>query len=217
MTVSTPKLRVLLVDDHPLVREGVRACLAPVPHLEIVGEAGDGEEAIALVRELSPDVVLMDVNMPRMSGLEATARLRTLAPDVKVLALTIHDRAEYTLQLMHSGASGCVTKDSPPAELIRAIEAVGRGSSYYSAQAAQALRPAFTNPTRGEKDKLSTREREVLALIAEGLGNKVMAVRLGVDVRTIESHRSRLMRKLGIHSVAGLTRYALANSYVKLG
>jgi len=214
MSESSRKLRVLLVDDHPLVREGVRACLARVPHFEIVGEAADGVEALAQVRKLTPDVVLMDVNMPRMNGLEATARLRIEAPAVKVLALTIHDRAEYTLQLMHSGASGCVTKDSPPAELIRAIEAVGRGSSYYSAQAAQALRPALMNPTR--EDKLSTREREVLALIAEGLGNKVMAAQLGVDVRTIESHRSRLMRKLGIHSVAGLTRYALANSYVKL-
>jgi two-component system nitrate/nitrite response regulator NarL len=214
--MSTPahKLRVLLVDDHPLVREGVRACLARVPHLEIVGEAGDGLEALALVRTLAPDVVLMDVNMPRMNGLEATARLREEAPKVRVLALTIHDRAEYTLQLMHSGASGCVTKDSPPAELIRAIEAVGRGSSYYSAHAAEALRPGLMSPAR--ENKLSAREREVLALIAEGLGNKIMAARLGLDVRTIESHRSRLMRKLDIHSVAGLTRYALANSYIKL-
>lgn len=214
MSDANRKLRLLLVDDHPLVREGVRACLAKVPHLEIVGEAGDGVEALALVRKLAPDVVLMDVNMPRMNGLEATVQLRAEAPGVRVLALTIHDRAEYTLQLMHSGASGCVTKDSPPAELIRAIEAVGRGSSYYNAQAAQALRPALMNPARN--DKLSAREREVLALIAEGLGNKVMAARLGLEVRTIESHRSRLMRKLGIHSIAGLTRYALANSYVKL-
>ncbi|MBS0630787.1 MAG: response regulator transcription factor [Verrucomicrobia bacterium] len=215
MSEPDRKLRILLVDDHPLVREGVRACLTRVPHLEIVGEAGDGVEALAMVRQLAPDVVLMDVNMPRMNGLEATARLRVEAPKVRVLALTIHDRAEYTMQLMHSGASGCVTKDAPPAELIHAIEAVGRGSSYYSAQAAQALRPALMNPKKD--DKLSAREREVLALIAEGLGNKVMAARLGLDVRTIESHRSRLMRKLDIHSVAGLTRYALANSYVKLG
>lgn len=214
MSETSHRLRILLVDDHPLVREGVRACLARVPHLEIVGEAGDGVEALALVRRLSPDVVLMDVNMPRMNGLEATARLRVEAPGVRVLALTIHDRAEYTLQLMQSGAAGCVTKEAPPAELVRAIEAVGRGSSYYSAQASQALQPALLHPVK--QDKLSTREREVLAMIAEGLGNKVMAARLGLDVRTIESHRSRLMRKLNIHSVAGLTRYAIAHGYVKL-
>lgn len=206
-------LKVLLVDDHPLVREGVRACLAPVAHLDVVGEAADGVEALRLTRLLEPDVVLMDVNMPGMNGLEATVRLRHEAPGVRVLALTIHDRAEYVLQLMHAGAAGYVTKEAPPAELIRAIEVVGRGGSYFSSQAARALRPdakAVNTP------KLTSREREVLALVAEGLSNKDIAARLRVEVRTIESHRSRLMDKLDIHSVAGLTRYALAQGYVQL-
>ncbi len=206
-------LKLLLVDDHPLVRAGVRACLAAVAHLDVVGEAADGEEAVKQARLLSPDVVLMDVNMPGMNGLEATAQLRREVSGARVLALTIHDQAEYVLQLMHAGISGYVTKDAPPSELIRAIEVVGRGGSYFSAQAAKALRPG----AMGKTPKLSAREHEVLAMVAEGLSNKDIASRLGVEVRTIESHRSRLMRKLDIHSVAGLTRYALAQGYVRLG
>ncbi len=206
-------LKVLLVDDHPLVREGVRACLAPVAHLNVVGEAADGGEALRLTRLLEPDVVLMDVNMPGMSGLEATVRLQREAPGVRVLALTIHDRREYVLQLMHAGAAGYVTKEAPPAELIRAIEVVARGGSYFSSQAARALRP---DGETVKASKLTAREREVLALVAEGLSNKDIASRLRVEVRTIESHRSRLMDKLDIHSVAGLTRYALAQGYVQL-
>lgn len=208
------KLRLVLADDHPLVREGVRGCLARVPHLEVIGEAADGEPALHLVRTLTPDVVLMDVNMPGLNGLEATAQLQRELPGVKVLAFTIHDRAEYVLQLMRSGARGYVTKDAPPEELVRAIETVGRGGSYFTAQAAKALRPNLLR--RDRSDKLSAREREVLALIAEGLANKTIAVRLGVDVRTVESHRSRLMRKLDIHTIAGLTRYALTQGYVRL-
>jgi len=206
-------LKVLLVDDHPLVREGVRACLAPVAHLNVVGEAADGGEALRLTRLLEPDVVLMDVNMPGMSGLEATVRLQREAPGVRVLALTIHDRREYVLQLMHAGAAGYVTKEARADELIRAIEVVARGGSYFSSQAARALRP---DGETVKASKLTAREREVLALVAEGLSNKDIASRLRVEVRTIESHRSRLMDKLDIHSVAGLTRYALAQGYVQL-
>jgi len=214
---SRPKpvrhLRILFVDDHPLVCEGVRSCLAQVPHLKFVGEATDGEEALRLVGTLQPDVVLMDVNMPKMNGIQTTARLRDHHPTCRVLGFSVHHQREYVLQLIHAGACGYVTKDAPPAELIRAIEVVGAGGSYFTDQAAGALR---SNSPSAKKSVLSAREREVVALVAEGLSNKLIADRLGVSVRTVESHRHRVMGKLDIYSVAKLTSYAIAQGLVRV-
>jgi DNA-binding NarL/FixJ family response regulator len=208
------KIRVLLVDDHPIVREGIQSCLADDPRLEIVGEAADGGEAIRKTRELAPDVVLMDLNLPRVSGLVAAEEIRKHAPGVKVLALTAHKDGEYVRQVVAAGAQGFVLKDATPEELVGAILTVQKGDSFFSPEVATELLKGFVAhggnlpPVSGAG--LSDRERQVLALIAEGHSNKEIAQILGVGVRTVETHRLRLMDKLDIRTIAGLTKYAIA-------
>lgn len=214
------KIRLLLVDDHPVVRKGIRSCLVSLENLEIVGEAVDGQEAIAKVKELSPEVVLMDIDMPKMSGLEATRQLRKDFPAVRVLILSVHSNKQYVLQIIQSGAQGYVLKDASPADLVRAIEAVSGGEAFFSPDVSQiVLNQYLAEAGQGEENgsgRLTSREREVLAMIAEGQSNKEMASKLGVGVRTIETHRERVMDKLNIHTVAGLTKYAIANGIAQL-
>jgi DNA-binding NarL/FixJ family response regulator len=211
-------IRVLVADDHPVVRKGLQTCLAKQGNLKVVGEAADGDEALRKARELSPDVVLMDISMPGMNGLAVTEVLRKEAPDMKVLVLSIHSNKEYIFRVIQAGAHGYVSKEAPPEELIRAIESVYQGEPHFSEDIARAALTEFVN-TGGKKEpfaQLTTREREVLVLIAEGKSNKEIADRLGIGVRTIETHRERIMRRLNIHSVAGLTKYAIANGLVAL-
>lgn len=219
-TVSAKKqiIKVLVADDHPVVRKGLQTCLAKHGTLRIVGEAADGDEALRKARELSPDVVLMDISMPGMNGLAVTEILRKEAPDMKVLILSVHSNKEYIFRIIHAGAHGYVSKEAPPEELIRAIESVYAGEPHFSEDIARAALSEFVN-TGGKKEpfaQLTTREREVLVLIAEGKGNKEIADQLGIGVRTIETHRERIMRRLNIHSVAGLTKYAIANGLIVL-
>jgi two-component system nitrate/nitrite response regulator NarL len=218
--VKKSKIRLLLVDDHPLVREGLRSCLVQEKNIEIVGEAADGEEAIRQAKICFPDIVLLDINMPGMNGLEATRFLSKVAPKSKILILTMHDNKEYVKRMVASGVHGYVLKDSSPAELIAAIAAVHRGETYFSKQVSQTVLNDYVKTVRTIKKKggveLSQRESEVLVLIAEGLSNKEIASRLFVSVRTVETHRERIIRKLDIHTVAGLTRYALTKGIVKL-
>jgi DNA-binding NarL/FixJ family response regulator len=211
-------IKVLVVDDHPVVRKGISTCLARHPQIQVVGEAGDGREALRLARELQPDITLMDIDMPQMNGLAATEALRRELPKVKVLILSMHSNTESVLRIIQSGAQGFVLKEAPTDELVRAIETVNAGEAYFSSEVA---RVALNKFVRGNGDAadlvhLTSREREVLILISEGFSNKEIACQLGVGVRTVETHRERVMRKLDIHTVAGLTRYALGQGLVYL-
>ena len=213
------KIRLLLVDDHPLVREGIRSCLHPHKQLEIVGEAADGREALVKAKELNPDIVLMDINLPRTNGLEATRLLRREAPQTRVLILTVHNNKEYVLQIVQAGARGYVLKDTSPGELVQAIEQVNRGEAFFSADVARFVLNDYVTTSGRRKsgeEELSDREREVLALIAEGYSNKSIASNLGLSVRTVETHRARIMRKLNIHSTAGLTKFAISQGMASL-
>jgi len=210
-------IKLLVVDDHPVVRKGISACLARHQQMQVVGEAADGVEALRLARELHPDIMLMDIDMPQMNGLAATEVLRRDLPKVKVLILSMHSNSEYVLRIIQSGAQGFVLKEAPTDELVRAIETVNAGEAYFSSDVARvALNKFVRGHSAADAVHLTSREREVLILISEGLSNKEIAGQLGVGVRTAETHRERIMRKLNIHSVAGLTRYALDQGLVSL-
>lgn len=211
-------IRLLIVDDHPIVRHGIRMCLARREKIQVVGEAGDGREALSLVRKLSPDVVLMDIDMPQMNGLAVTDLLRREMPQVKVLILSMYSNSEYALRIIQCGARGFVLKEAPPEEIVHAIEAVHAGSAHFSIDVA---RVALNQVVRGNGEaaglsRLTKREREVLMHLAEGESNKEIAGQLKIGVRTVETHRERIMRKLDIHSIAGLTRFAIAKGMVSL-
>jgi len=212
------RIRVMVVDDHPVVRRGISMCLARQPQLEIVGEAGDGREAIQRARELQPDLMLMDIDMPQMNGLAVAEVLRREMPRTKVLILSMHSNTEYVVRIIQSGARGFVLKEAPAEELVRAIEMVNAGDAYFSPDVARVALNKFVQGVGAgqETPALTNREREVLMLIADGLSNKEIACRLDVGVRTVETHRERIMRKLDIHSVAGLTRYAISCGLVTL-
>jgi two-component system nitrate/nitrite response regulator NarL len=216
----TSRIRLMLVDDHPIVREGIKSALTAKKHIAIVGEASTGEEAVLKAAKLKPDVILMDINMPGMSGLEAAKRIGKLVPESRILALTMHENKEYVLEMSRLGARGYVFKDSPPAELLRAIETVYRGEFFFSPRASEYLLRAFLHDERLTQKRpshnLTTRERDILAFIAEGLKNLEIAGRLGVTERTVETYRRRLMLKLEVRSVAGLIKFAIAQGIVKL-
>jgi two-component system, NarL family, nitrate/nitrite response regulator NarL len=211
-------IRVLIVDDHPIVRHGISMCLACHETIRVVGEAGDGREALTLTRALQPDVVLMDIDMPQMNGLVVTDLLRREMPHVKVLIFSMHAKAEYALRIIQCGARGLVLKEAPPEEIVLAIKAVSAGTAHFSPDVARA---ALNQVVRGNREaagpsRLSNREREVLMHIAQGESNKEIAGQLKIGVRTVETHRERIMRKLDIHSIAGLTRFAIAQGMVFL-
>jgi len=217
----SPRIKLLLVDDHPIVRDGIKSHLIAQPGLEVVGEASNGQEAVSQAARLKPDVILLDVSMPQMNGLEAIAQLHRKVPAARVIVLTMHDNREYIAQMVRSGARGYLLKDTSPAELVRAIHAVHAGEAFFSPAASRVLAEELAAVGAGEINagdtaSLSERERDVLVRIAEGQGNKQIAQRLGVGVRTIETHRERIMRKLDIHTVAGLTRFAIAQGMVRL-
>ncbi len=207
------KIRLLLVDDHPIVLDGIKSHLCAQPEFEIVGEAANGLDALQKARLLLPDVVLMDITMPQMNGLEATTVLRKQAPLAKILILTMHNSKEYIAQMIRAGARGYLLKDGSPAELVRAIKAVHAGEVFFAPSVSRVIVDQLVDGggrVAEPVQNLTDREREVLSLIAEGLLNKQIADKLGIGVRTIETHRERIMRKLDIHTVAGLTKYAIA-------
>ena len=202
-------IRVLVVDDHAVVREGIRHVLMSDGGFDVVGEASTGAEAVELSAQFAPDVVVLDLTMPGMSGLDAAPRIRQAAPNARLLVLSIHDHEEYVLQSVRAGAEGYLRKDSSPAELRGAIRAVHEGGSFFSAPVAQALAAALQSERR--LAELTAREREVLVEIARGSTNKEIATRFGISVRTVESHRDSLARKLQVKGAASLTRFAIEN------
>jgi len=209
---------VLVADDHPVVRRGLQSLLAKQERLTVVGEAADGDEALQKALAMAPDVALLDISMPRRDGLEVTSLLRKQAPKTKVLILSVHSNKEYIFRIIQAGAHGYVSKEAAPEELLRAIESVHAGETFFSPEIARAALNQMVNHG-GKKEpfgQLTTREREVLVLIAKGQSNKEIASQLGIGVRTIETHRERIMRRLDIHSVAGLTKFAIANGLVPL-
>jgi DNA-binding NarL/FixJ family response regulator len=208
------RIRILLVDDHPVVREGLRSILASFDEIVIAGEASSGQEAIDASRELTPDVVVMDISMPNIGGIEATARLGREMPECKVLALSMHDNRSYITEALRAGARGYLLKDTAPTELVSAISEVFEGRLSMSPHAANALLAEGFNRRRSEA--LTPREVEVLRFIARGLTNKEIGVQLDLSVRTIETHRENLIRKTGRATVAELTRYAVLQGYVDL-
>jgi len=212
------KIRVLLVDDHPLVREGVRSSLRKDARFEIVGEAASGLDAIRQARELSPDVVIMDCTMPGMSGLEATASLRTACPQSKVLILTVHEKTEFVREMIQSGARGYIRKSTSPAEFVCAIECVHRGELFFKPEIAQAFFKEYVL-TGGKLEsstprQLSKREHQVLSSVVEGMASKEIAHRLELSIRTVEKHRQRVMKKLGIHKATDLVKFAITRGVV---
>jgi len=211
------RLRLLVVDDHPVVRKGISSCLARHPDFEVVGEAGDGQAALGKARELAPDIVLMDLDLPQIDGLAVTEILHREQPRLKVLILSMHSSSECVLRILKAGARGYVLKGASPEELVQAIEAVEAGETFFSPEVARlALNRFVEGAGENAAGQLTARERDVLIQIAEGLSNKEIASRLNVGVRTVETHRGRIMRKLNIHSVAGLTKYAVGKGMVAL-
>jgi len=215
-----PRIRVMLVDDHSLVREGVRHVLAGTPEFEVVAEAGDGEAAVRLAPGTRPDLVVLDLSLPGAGGLEVTARLRAVLPTVRVLILSVHDHPEYVLGAVRAGALGYLRKDTSPAELRAALLAVDQVESYFSPPVARHLSAAVRGDAPADDAgarlaRLTPREREVLGGIAAGETSRAIATRLGLSPRTVESYRESLARKLDIRTVAGLTRFAVEAGLVQ--
>jgi len=203
---------IVVADDHTIVREGLVKLLEACPDFEVVGQAADGEEAVSLVLDKQPDVVLMDIWMPRLSGIDATRRLGKRGASTKVLVLSQHEDRSYVEEVLRAGAAGYVVKSSSPSDLVQAIEAVKSGASYLSPTITQQVVDAIARPGDSSPSgvsMLTDRERQVLQLIAEGLSSKEIAGELGVSLKTIDSHRSNLMEKLDIHKVSGLVRFAI--------
>lgn len=207
--LSAP-IRVALVDDHELVRDGLRALLAAMPHLLVVGEAGSGAEALSLVSQVRPDLLLVDIGMKDMTGLQLTEMLCREYPGIQILILSMYDHAEYVTSSISAGARGYVLKDAGSREIIAAIGAIAAGGSYYSADLLQKI----ASPPPADDGELTPREHEVLRMLAQGQSNKAIARGLAISVRTVETHRLSIRRKLGVDTPAGLVKYALERGWL---
>jgi DNA-binding NarL/FixJ family response regulator len=207
------KVRVLLVDDHKMMREGLRVLLAGAPDIEVVGEACDGRAALDLVRTLTPDVVVMDVGMPEMNGVEATRQIRTAHKRVRVIALSTHTDRRYVHHMLDAGACGYVLKIAAHDELLRAVRAASQGRAYLSPEIAGLVVERSTSPRVGNDTSaystLGAREREVLQLVAEGKSSPETARKMHISIKTVETHRRNIVQKLGLHGTAELTKYAI--------
>jgi DNA-binding NarL/FixJ family response regulator len=215
------KIRVILADDHTVVRQGLRALLIAEGDIDIVGEADNGRQAVQLARKLAPDVAVIDIAMPQLNGLEATRQITRTVPTTKVLILSSYSDDEYVQKLTEAGAAGYLIKQTAANELLKAIREAHKGNAYFSPSIAKRLRDqcreAFVSgqPSKRRTDNLTTREAEVLQLIAEGRANKQIAAELCISIKTVEKHRQQVMNKLGIHDVAGLTRHAIAKGIIE--
>jgi len=212
MSDAQPNIRILIADDHPLVMDGIRSCLETFDHIEVVGEARTGREALDKAEELKPDIVLMDITMPDLNGLDATELFKDRFPEIKLLILSMHDNREYVTSALRYGARGYILKDVPSQEIFAAIEAVHRGGTYFSSGVSEIL---LAHAEGGSQESLTTREQTILLLLAEGKSNKHVARELDISVRTAETHRRNIKRKLNIDSTAGLTRYAIQHGLIR--
>lgn len=210
------KIRVLLADDHPLIRSGIATLLQSSKDIQIVGEAADGEEAIKRTGELRPDVVVIDLSMPKLSGIEATKILKRKFPEINVLVLTMHENEEYVFQILKSGASGYVLKSAGKEELSAAIRAASKGEKFFSPRISQLMAEGYVrrvdkrnSGAESQDVPLTRREREVLSLVVKGLTNQQIADQLYISPRTVDTHRTNIMQKLEIHDLANLVRYAI--------
>lgn len=204
-------IRVLVADDHNLVRAGMVRILAESGICEVVAEASDGKEAVDRAIETRPDVVVLDITMPRLNGIECVRRIQDALPATRVLALTVHDEEEYILHMVKAGAAGYLVKDSAAKDLLDAVQALHRGQGYFGPQASQVLAEQYRHPERetaGPYGNLTPREREVFHLVTEGKTTKEIATLLAISVKTADNHRARVMEKLGVHNTAELVRYA---------
>src|SRR5215475_10936846 len=217
------KITVLLADDHIVVRQGLRALLVAEEDIEIIGEAENGRQAVQLAKKFMPEVVVMDIAMPVLNGLEATRQITRAVPNTKVLVLSSYCDDEYVQQLTEAGAAGYLVKQTAANDLLKAIREAQRGNAFFSPAIAKRLRDqcreAFVSGQAMKKrpDYLTTREAEVLQLIAEGRANKQIAAELCISIKTVEKHRQQVMNKLNIHDVAGLTRYAISKGLIDRG
>jgi DNA-binding NarL/FixJ family response regulator len=212
--VATKRIRILLADDHAVVRQGFRMILSAHPDLEIVGEAGNGREAVELAATLRPDVVVMDVAMPELNGIEATRRLTADNPHTRVVALSMHKDSVYVREILRAGARGYLLKDSVADDLVAAVRAVASGEGYLSPGVSNAVLDDYRKHVTNPIDLLSSREREVLQMLAEGKTNKEIAVVLNLSVYTVDAHRGRIMEKLNVHSINELVRFAVRNGLI---
>ncbi|MCB2226042.1 MAG: response regulator transcription factor [Desulfarculaceae bacterium] len=214
------KIRAIICDDHAIFRQGIKQVLAANPALEVVGEAGDGLEAVALVKKLAPEVVIMDITMPELTGIEATREIVALRPETRVVILSVHSRKTFISEALKAGARGYVLKDSAGEKLLAAVDAVIKGECYLDSPVAGHIVDEFlavpeAAPESSEQaERLSDRERQVLRLIVEGNTNKQIADKLFLSPKTVDNHRSRIMSKLGRHDLIGLVKYAIASGLV---
>ncbi|SPE37212.1 Two component transcriptional regulator, LuxR family [Candidatus Sulfopaludibacter sp. SbA6] len=208
------RIRILLADDHAVVRQGFKMILSAQPDMEIVGEAGNGREAVELAEQLRPDIVVMDVAMPELNGIEATRRLASSVPHARVVALSMHKDSVYVREILRAGARGYLLKDSVAADLVSAIRAVASGEGYISPAVSNAVLDDYRRHVTNPIDLLTSREREVLQMLAEGKTNKEIAVVLNLSVYTVDAHRGRIMEKLNVHSINELVRFAVRNGLI---
>jgi two-component system, NarL family, response regulator NreC len=207
-------VKLLLADDHGLVREGFRALLEREGY-QIVGEASDGREAVCLAGQLKPDVAIMDLSMPLLNGIDATRQILRTSAGTKVIILTMYTEDQYVLEALRAGVAGYLLKTKAAKDLVQAIRQVSKGTVYLSPEVSKALVEAYRSDTKPSSPPLTPREREVLQLVAEGKTTKEVATILGISVKTADSHRTRIMRKLDIHETAGLVRYAIRSGIVR--
>jgi len=208
---ATRSIRVLIADDHTLVRQGLVSLLRDSGEVEVVAEAADGLEAVEKALATHPEVAVVDLTMPRLSGLEAVRRIHQRLPRTRILVLTVHEEEEYVLPIVRAGASGYLVKDSAASELLAAVRALAQGQAHFGPQAAKALAESYRHPERTAEDPygaLTPRERETFHLVVEGKTTKEVAAALGISTKTADNHRSRMMEKLGVHNTAELVRYA---------
>ena len=213
------QIRIILADDHTLVRAGINSLLKQIPYIKVIAEADNGRKALQLARELEPDIVLMDIAMKEMNGLESTSRLTKKHPKTKVIILSMYANEDYVLKAFSVGASGYLLKDAAASELETAIKEVSLGKTYISPSISKHLVNAYKNPTNLKEklyEKLTPRQREVLQLIAEGKSTKEIAFTLNLSVKTVETHRAQLMERLEIYDIPGLVRHAISKGLIEV-
>ena len=215
------ELRILIADDHELIRRGVRTLLEAEPGWKVVAEASDGQEAFEKAKETKPEIVVLDIGMPRLSGLEAARRLKRTLPQIKVLILTMHDSERLAWEVLNAGALGYVTKSDTARDLIIAIEALRRDKTFFTPKVDRIILDSFLNGGSSKRAKemqgeqLTSRQREIVQLLAEGKTSKEVSALLNLSVKTVETHRANIMRRLSCHSVSDLVRYAVRNNIVQ--